>query len=164
MVQGIFDDLEPRTRPMWAYPDTGRWDPERNTRSSWPPCPPGGVTACWPSPSTSREAVPQGYTKGRQPWHNSALDERGELRPAYMARLERILDRADELGMVVILGIFYFGQDERLRDEQAVIRGLDAAIDWVLDRSLHECPDRGEQRVQRRVRPRRSSGPSESTS
>ena len=39
----------------------------------------------------------------------------GELRPDYLERLERILDRADELGMVVILGIFYFGQDERLR-------------------------------------------------
>src|SRR4051794_14911692 len=32
MVQGIFDDLNPETRPKWAYPDTGRWDPERNTR------------------------------------------------------------------------------------------------------------------------------------
>ena len=32
MIQGIFDDLNPETRPRWAYPDTGRWDPERNTR------------------------------------------------------------------------------------------------------------------------------------
>src|SRR4051794_12814896 len=32
MVQGIFDDLNPRTRARWAYPDTRRWDPERNTR------------------------------------------------------------------------------------------------------------------------------------
>ena len=32
MVQGIFDDLNPETRSRWAYPDTGRWDPERNTR------------------------------------------------------------------------------------------------------------------------------------
>ena len=51
-----------------------------------------------------------------------------------MDRLGRILDRADELGMVVILGVFYFGQDERLEDEAAVLRALDNAVDWVLDR------------------------------
>src|SRR5687768_3415906 len=32
MVQGIFDDLNQETRGRWAYPDTKRWDPERNTR------------------------------------------------------------------------------------------------------------------------------------
>ena len=32
MVQGIFDDLNPDTRSRWAYPDTGRWDADRNTR------------------------------------------------------------------------------------------------------------------------------------
>lgn len=32
MVQGIFDDLNPQTRPRWRYPDTGKWDPDRNTR------------------------------------------------------------------------------------------------------------------------------------
>jgi hypothetical protein len=31
-VQAIFDDLNPETRGRWAYPDTGIWDPERNTR------------------------------------------------------------------------------------------------------------------------------------
>jgi hypothetical protein len=29
MVQGIFDDLNPATRDMWVYPDTQRWDPDR---------------------------------------------------------------------------------------------------------------------------------------
>src|SRR5262249_54483896 len=32
MVQGIFDDLNPDTRKQWTYPDTNRWDAERNTR------------------------------------------------------------------------------------------------------------------------------------
>ena len=31
-VQATFDDLNPETRARWAYPDTGKWDPERNTR------------------------------------------------------------------------------------------------------------------------------------
>jgi hypothetical protein len=52
-----------------------------------------------------------------------------------MARLEQILDRADELGMVVILGIFYFGQDERLDGETAVCRAVDDAVDWLYARN-----------------------------
>jgi hypothetical protein len=31
MVQGIFDDLNPETASRWVYPDTKRWDPDRNT-------------------------------------------------------------------------------------------------------------------------------------
>src|SRR4051812_32498301 len=31
MVQGVFDDLNPDTRSRWVYPDTGKWDPDRNT-------------------------------------------------------------------------------------------------------------------------------------
>jgi len=62
----------------------------------------------------TRGGGPTGYAKA-QLWHNSAFAADGSLRPAYMRRLEKVLDRADELGMVVILGLFYFGQDERLR-------------------------------------------------
>ena len=36
--------------------------------------------------------------------------------------------------MVVILGLFYFGQDQRLADEAAVIRATDAALDWLFDK------------------------------
>lgn len=32
MVQGIFDDLNPETNTQRAYPDTHKWDAERNTR------------------------------------------------------------------------------------------------------------------------------------
>jgi hypothetical protein len=32
LVQGIFDDRNTNTVAWWAYPDTARWEPERNTR------------------------------------------------------------------------------------------------------------------------------------
>jgi hypothetical protein len=51
-----------------------------------------------------------------------------------MQRFERILNKADELGMVVILGIFYFGQDERLADEAAIKRAVENTVNWVFDR------------------------------
>jgi hypothetical protein len=47
--------------------------------------------------------------------------------------MRRILDRADELGMVAIVGYFYFGQDERFADEAAVLRATDAATQWLLE-------------------------------
>jgi hypothetical protein len=36
--------------------------------------------------------------------------------------------------MVVIVGYFYFGQDERIKDEAAVIKAVDNATRWILDR------------------------------
>lgn len=133
MVQGIFDDLNPETRDRWAYPDTGKWDPERNTREFIAAMPEWRRHGLLSFTINLQGGSPQGYSNA-QPWHNSAIAEDGSLRPAYMRRLEKILDRADTLGMAPILGIFYFGQDQRLKDEAAVVRALDNAVRWVLDK------------------------------
>jgi hypothetical protein len=133
MVQGIFDDLNAETRSKWNYPDTGRWDADRNTREFLTAMPEWRDSGVLCFTINLQGGSPQGYSRD-QPWHNSAITEQGELRPDYMRRLEQILDKADELGMVVILGVFYFGQDERLAGEAAVLRALDGAVDWVLDR------------------------------
>ena len=133
LVQGIFDDLNPATRSRWAYPDTGRWDAERNTREFLAAMPEWRRHGLLAFTLNLQGGSPQGYSQ-EQPWHNSAFESDGSLRPAYLKRLARILDRADELGMVTILGYFYFGQDQRLRDEQAVLRGTRAATNWLLSR------------------------------
>lgn len=133
MVQGIFDDLNPATRSTWAYPDTGRWDAERNTREFLAAMPEWRRHGLLGFTINLQGGSPEGYS-ANQPWHNSAIEADGSLREDYMGRLERILDRADELGMVAILGIFYFGQDQRLADEAAVVRAVDNAVDWVLER------------------------------
>jgi len=133
LVQGIFDDLNPETVGRWAYPDTGRWDPERNTREFVAAMPQWRKHGLLCFTINLQGGSPQGYSN-KQPWHNSAITPEGTLRSAYMLRLEKILDRADQLGMVVILGLFYFGQDERLRDEAAVLRAVDAAVDWLYER------------------------------
>jgi len=74
---------------------------------------------------------PEGYSKV-QPWHNTAINADGSLDEKTMARLAKVIDKADELGMVVILGLYYFGQDQRVRDERAVIAWVDAAVDWLI--------------------------------
>lgn len=133
MVQGNFDDLNPATRSRWTYPDGKLWDPERNTRefiAAMPEWHRHGLNAFT---LNLQGGSPEGYS-AKQPWHNSAINADGSLRPDYLARTGRILDRANELGMVVILGIFYFGQDERITDEAAVIRAVDATVDWLFQR------------------------------
>jgi hypothetical protein len=133
MVQGIFDDLNPETRSKWAYPDTGKWDPERNTREFLAAMPLWRNHGLLSFTINLQGGSPEGYSK-EQPWHNSAITPEGELRPDYMRRLQAILDRADELGMAPIVGYFYFGQDERLKDEAAVKRAVTNATRWLFER------------------------------
>jgi hypothetical protein len=133
MVQGIFDDQNPETRGKWNYPDTGRWDADRNTREFVAAMPVWRKHGLLSFTINLQGGSPQGYSR-EQPWHNSAIEADGSLRDDYMQRLELICDRADELGMVVILGVFYFGQDQRLADEEAVQRAVDNTVDWVFDR------------------------------
>ncbi|MEN2284252.1 hypothetical protein AAGF08_19060 [Algoriphagus sp. SE2] len=133
MVQGVFDDLNPETIKNWEYPNTKKWDPDRNTNEFVE------QMKVWKSYGLLSFTVnlqggsPFGYSQS-QPWINSAFTETGELRDEYFSRLEKILDRADELEMAPIVGLFYFGQDERLADEKAVINAVENAIDWILDK------------------------------
>ncbi len=132
LVQGAFDDRNTNTVAQWAYPDTGKWDADRNTREFIAAMPEWRRHGLLAFTLNLQGGSPQGYSQ-QQPWHNSAFEADGSLRADYLARLERILNRADELGMVVILGYFYFGQDERLQDEAAVLRATDNATRWLLD-------------------------------
>ncbi|MBI1763195.1 MAG: hypothetical protein HYR56_17345 [Acidobacteria bacterium] len=130
LVQGIYDDLNPDTRNRWQYPDTGKWDAERNTREFIAAMPAWRKHGLLAFTLNLQGGSPQGYSK-EQPWHNSAFAADGSLRADYLQRLARILNRADLLGMVVILGYFYFGQDQRLRDEAAVKRAVVNATNWL---------------------------------
>jgi hypothetical protein len=131
-VQAIFDDLNPQTRSRWNYPDTGRWDAERNVREFIAALPEWRRHGVLAFTVNLQGGSPEGYSKN-QPWENTAIDPDGNLRPAYMDRLARVLDRADELGMVAIVGYFYFGQDQRVKDEAAVRRAVTNATNWLLD-------------------------------
>ena len=164
MANGLFDDLNPLTCGLWAYPDTGAWDAGRNTDELIAALPawrahglaaiglnlqgaaPGGyyrwndaaVRALLEKvradhPGAGAADVWRGLDSPRsQPWDSGAFDADGRLRPAFAARAERAIAAADALGMAVCLGLFYFGQDERLRDEAAVVAAVDAACDWLL--------------------------------
>ncbi len=130
MVQGIFDDQNPETESLWAYPDTKKWDRDRNTSEFVKNMKKWRSYGLLSFTINMQGGSPQGYSQS-QPWHNSAYNSDGSLKPDYMARLKKILDRADKLGMVPILGLFYFGQDERLADENAVRAAVDNVMEWL---------------------------------
>ncbi|MPR36047.1 hypothetical protein [Salmonirosea aquatica] len=134
MVQGIYDDLNPETRILWKYPDTGTWDADRNTNEFIKAMPTWKNHGLLAITLNLQGGSPQGYSKD-QPWINTAFKSDGSLDEVYTKRLEKILDKADQLGMVVILGYFYFGQDERLNDEAAVVNAVKNATDWLLDKN-----------------------------
>ena len=133
MVQGIFDDSNPKTRGNFNYPDTNIWDPKRNTDEFV------AAMADWKSHGLLAFSLnlqggsPLGY--GNHGWINSAFESDGTLNPDYLSRLEKIVKRADELKVAVILGYFYFGQDQHLKDEQAVVNAVDHITKWILKRA-----------------------------
>ncbi|MBN1580836.1 MAG: hypothetical protein JXA89_09055 [Anaerolineae bacterium] len=55
-------------------------------------------------------------------YDNSAFAPNGALKPAYADRIARVLACADELGMVVIVGMFYWKQTLRMEGEAAIWR------------------------------------------
>jgi hypothetical protein len=150
-VQAIFDDANyPRqgskanpytSNTMGAvafdYPD-GTWDPERQTDEfvkalpDWRRC---GLLAFTvnlqgggPTDGNYGENGPT------QPHANSAFDSQGELKPAYARRLAKAIAEADRLGMVVIVGLFYQGEDERVEiapDGRYVKRAIENAIGYL---------------------------------
>jgi hypothetical protein len=132
MIQAVFDDENPETAKAWAYPDTGEWDPERNTDEF-----------CAMLPSYRQHGLLamtvglQGGGSNYRPdlYHHykmSAFEEDGSLKRAYFNRLNRILDAADTCGMVVIVSYFYTASLKWLRDRTAVDRAIQEATEWLL--------------------------------
>ena len=119
-VQATFDDANPATRTRWAYPDTGEWDPERNT-----------AELCAALPAWRQHGV-LAFTINVQGggaiydaevydhFDNNGFTAEGKLKPAYARRIQQVVTRADELGMVVIVGLFYWKHVGKLANEAAV--------------------------------------------
>lgn len=131
VVQATYDDLNPETAKRWAYADTGKWDAERNVREFIAALPEWRAHGLLAVTVNFQGGSPEGYSS-KQTWITGAYEADGSLRPAFADRMRRVLDAADAQGMVVIVGYFYFGQDEHLRNEAAVIRATDETTRWLL--------------------------------
>jgi len=65
----------------------------------------------------------------------AAFTADGVLKPAWAARLEKVIAACDRLGMVVILGLFYGKQSGTLKDEAAVKAAVTNTVDWLVERA-----------------------------
>lgn len=137
MIQAVFDDASPATVANWRYPDTRRWSPNRNT-SEFVAALPGyarhGLRAVTVGLQGGSARRANGFRGDDQLPNVSAFRSDGSLKAAWLRRLERVIAASDRHGLVVIVSLFYFGQDHRLRNEAAVVRAVDGVTDWLLRR------------------------------
>ncbi len=136
LVQAIFDDENPDTVGQWAYPDTGIWDAERNLNELIAALPHYKAHGCDAITVNLQGGMPVTGTERAQPWRNSAIDTDGTLKPAYLDRLSRLLKAADAAGIVVIVGFYYFGQDQYMDSEEAIRKGTVNATQWLMQTGL----------------------------
>ena len=78
----------------------------------------------------------QGGMPGYEGGVNSAFEPDGRLRPAYLARVERVIRACDRHGVAVILGLYYQRQSAILRDDPAVRAGVVNAARWMSERGF----------------------------
>ena len=130
-VQATFDDANPETRRNWTYQDTGEWDPERNVTEfceALPSWRDHGVLAFTINIQGGGPLyIPEIY----QNYNNNGFTPEGELKPAYADRIKRVLACADELGMVVIIGLFYWVNLLKMRDEKAIWHAAHQAMNFL---------------------------------
>jgi hypothetical protein len=67
-------------------------------------------------------------------YHNSGFRADGSMDEDYARRISSVIEACDRLGMVVILQLFYFGQDTVFSDEDAIRTAADNAVDFVCQR------------------------------
>jgi hypothetical protein len=131
MIQAIFDDECPATRRAWLYPDTGVWDPDRNTDEFCAMLPVYrnyGLLAV----TVGLQGGGSIYTRPfYDEYLNSAFRPDGSLKSEYLKRLSRVIGATDSAGIVVIINFFYWRQ-ERFHDDAAVKRATEEATQWIL--------------------------------
>jgi len=131
MIQAVFDDECRETRGTWRYPDTGTWDPNRNTAEFCAMLPTYrhyGLLAV----TIGLQGGGSIYTRSLYDRYlNSAFRSDGSLKSEYKDRLSRVLAAADSAGMVVIVNFFYWRQ-ERFNDDAAVKRATREAAQWLI--------------------------------
>ncbi len=128
-IQGIFDDKAEIER----YNRYGKvFDQDRNT-------------------DELIEALPEWYAKGLRAFtvglqgggpcftinnstiHNNPFLENGmKLDEAYAIRLKRLIEAADEIGMVVIVSFFYPGQAVRFTSGAEILNSVRTACDFLM--------------------------------
>lgn len=137
MASGVFDDTDGTIDPVMSP-----WDPRGNTEDfiaqmqSWRD---HGLlafnvnlqgAALTGLAASSYKTNPYGANgrKAFDDWNAGLSTPESE----FLRRLGSIIRHADDLGMVVEVGLFHGRQDHRLQNEAAVLAAVDTTVDWIL--------------------------------
>ncbi len=154
-VQATIDDLDGTTNPDW-FPAGGTWDPQANTQrfinamDEWKAYGVRAITVNFQG-GCQCEGGPSGVElKGnnQSSLNNNPFGASGEQcfvdwdagnptqEAEYLRRMGSFIRAADDRGIVVILGLFYFGQDERLANDAAVQLATERTVQWVIENNF----------------------------
>jgi hypothetical protein len=73
----------------------------------------------------------QGGWPGYPGFINTAFLKNGDLKPSYLARVAKVIERADALGAVIVLVLYYQRQDHLLENDQAIRNGVAKTAVWL---------------------------------
>jgi hypothetical protein len=134
MANAIIDDENPATRGTWSYLD-GEFFPERNTREFIAALPDYYAHGLRAISINLQGGSPQGYS-WNQPWHTSGFRPDGTIKAGYLQRLQDVIAACDRIGMIVILGLFYWKQSQVLADESAARNAVTNVVDCLVSRGV----------------------------
>lgn len=128
MIQGVFDDrIDPR-----RFDRFGRtFDPDRNTDSL--------ILALPQWYAKGLRAITVGFQGGGPCFtidsgtidNNPFSPDGSQISPAYLDRMDRIIRAADQIGMVVIVSLFYAAQVRFFEQDRAIICAVRTACEWL---------------------------------
>jgi hypothetical protein len=136
MINAVYDDANPDTTWQWEYPDTGVWDPQRNTDefvARLPAYARNGIDMVTVGLQGGDPDPLRSETGSIHPEIVTAFGPNGELDPAWMARLDEVIRAADALGIVVDVSLFYRWQDQHITTDQGVWNAVDNVTDWLVN-------------------------------
>ncbi|MCL2833473.1 MAG: glycoside hydrolase family 5 protein [Treponema sp.] len=132
-IQGIFDDKEnPQKYARFGWK---QWDPERHTDELIKALP------LWYSYGLRAFTVGlQGgmpvFTIENSAINNNPFSDDGlKIDPSYLNRLDRLIRAADEIGMIVIVSLFYQGQSPRMKTGTIMMNAVKTASQWLKDQN-----------------------------
>lgn len=129
-IQGVFDDAADRQR----FNRFGQiFDPNKNTEDlihALPQWYEHGLRAI----TVGFQGGGPCFTIDSMTIDNNAFSKDGRsMKPEYLDRMNRIIEAADEIGMIVIVSLFYGPQSRFLENDLAVINAVKTASNWLRD-------------------------------
>ncbi|MEM7129767.1 MAG: hypothetical protein AAF702_25770 [Chloroflexota bacterium] len=116
-IQGIFDD---KADPSRFCRFGVEWDAEANTERLIAALPEWKRHGLLAFTVGLQGGMPVLTIENKTIDNNPYSEDGTQIEPAYLQRLERLLQAADELGMIVIVSLLYQGQSNRMADGRSI--------------------------------------------